>query len=139
MLDIEALKRISIEEYTSPTPITARKDDSLATIIDKMENQGIRHVPVVENNRPVGIVTERDILKNISRAVDQELKVEDVMTHGPKTVGVKTTLDEVAYEMSLNKIGSMLVVDDKGEVYGIFTTTDALNALIEIVRGEVEI
>ncbi|MFZ9001552.1 MAG: CBS domain-containing protein [Bacteriovoracaceae bacterium] len=139
MLDIEVLKKISIEEYTTPCPITAQKDDLLASIIEKMEADGIRHIPVVLNNKPVGIVTERDILKNISRSVEAELKVEDVMTHNPKTIGTATSLDEAAYEMSLNKIGSMVVVDDHGEVFGIFTTTDALNALIEIVRGEVDL
>lgn len=66
-----------------------------------------------------------------------EKLVFDIKGNNYRLIGI--VVFEAAYEMSLNKIGSMVVVDDHGEVFGIFTTTDALNALIEIVRGEVDL
>lgn len=51
------------------------------------------------------------------------------------SVRASTTLDEVAYLMSEKKVGSVIVNDDEGAFVGFFTTTDALNALIEIVRS----
>jgi acetoin utilization protein AcuB len=42
-------------------------------------------------------------------------------------------LGEVALQLSSQKVGSALVLDESGEIYGIFTTTDALNALVEIL------
>jgi len=44
-------------------------------------------------------------------------------------------LDRVAFTMSDRKIGSVIVNEDDGEFLGIFTVTDALNALIEISRA----
>ncbi|HEX5954088.1 MAG TPA: CBS domain-containing protein, partial [Rhodanobacteraceae bacterium] len=60
----------------------------------------------------------------------------DIMATDPISVLADTPLDEVAFDMSERKIGSVLVYEESGEYLGIFTVTDALNALIEIVRGE---
>lgn len=56
------------------------------------------------------------------------------MAADPVAVKASTPLDEVAYAMSDRKIGSVIVNEDDGEFMGIFTLTDALNALIEISR-----
>jgi len=52
----------------------------------------------------------------------------------PLTVRASTPLDEVALAMSEKKVGRLIVNDDEGRFYGIFTATDALNALVETVR-----
>ncbi|HOM14314.1 MAG TPA: CBS domain-containing protein, partial [Rubrivivax sp.] len=52
----------------------------------------------------------------------------------PLTVNAAAPLDEVAYAMSERKVGSAIVNDENGEFLGIFTATDALNALIELTR-----
>ncbi len=57
------------------------------------------------------------------------------MARDPVTVSSQDSLDKVAFEMSQNKIGSVLVNDENENFLGIFTATDALNALIEIARS----
>ena len=59
------------------------------------------------------------------------------MTPAPYTVLPDTPLDEVVYNMSKQKIGSTIVKSDEDEYIGIFTSTDALNALLEVLRGDV--
>lgn len=139
MLGIQVLKDISIEEYTTPCPVTVEKEDSIQKVIEVMDSDHIRHIPVMNGDKIVGIISERDILTILASKVDGEITAGEVMTHNPFTVGAASTLDEVAYEMSSNKIGSAVVVDEHSKLVGIFTTTDALNALIEIVRGEIEV
>ena len=56
------------------------------------------------------------------------------MVRDPLTVSSEMPLDEVAFEMSTRKVGSVIVNDENDELLGIFTVTDALNALIEIAR-----
>ena len=56
------------------------------------------------------------------------------MAAAPLTVSASTPLDEVAFAMSDMKVGSVIVNDEDGRFLGIFTATDALNALIEIIR-----
>ena len=59
----------------------------------------------------------------------------DVMAKNPYTVESGTSLEEVVFAMSRQKIGSA-VICSRGDVVGIFTSTDALNALVEILRGQ---
>lgn len=133
----EKFKNLKVDEFTSPCSGAASPDTPLSEIMGLMDQEGFRHVPILSEGRPVGIISDRDIrlLKGITAAAS--LKVSDVMVKDPFCVSKDSEIDEVAYEMSSRKIGSALVLDASGEVSGIFTTTDALNALIEIIRGEV--
>ncbi|HKB07185.1 MAG TPA: CBS domain-containing protein [Candidatus Polarisedimenticolia bacterium] len=57
------------------------------------------------------------------------------MTPGPYTVGPRTSLAKVARSMAKAKYGSAIVMD-RGRIVGIFTATDALEALAGLIRGE---
>jgi acetoin utilization protein AcuB len=65
-----------------------------------------------------------------------QVTARDIMAADPVSVFADTPLDEVAFDVSERKIGSMPVYEESGAYLGIFTVTDALDALIEIVRGE---
>ncbi|MCE3014031.1 MAG: CBS domain-containing protein, partial [Proteobacteria bacterium] len=56
----------------------------------------------------------------------------DIMSTDPLVVRANDPLSEVAYLLSSSKVGSAIVMDENDEIFGIFTTTDALNALVEI-------
>ncbi|MCB0415620.1 MAG: CBS domain-containing protein [Bdellovibrionales bacterium] len=130
------LKNIPVDEYTTPSPIAVTTDDGFGRIRELMEANGIRHIIVLKNNEPMGIISERDLLfaeKFASK--DLPLTAEDMMTENPFCVSAETSLEEVVFELSSRKIGSAIVKYDDGST-GIFTTTDALNALIEIIRGQ---
>lgn len=133
------LSKILVDEYTSPCPISVSPDTPLAEVFDIMEQNGIRHVPVVENDKPIGIIGHRDVqvLQNLETAQNYEAK--KVMIENPFSVHTGTSLENVALDLSSKKIGSAIVVDDNNDISGIFTSTDALNALVEIIRGEVEL
>ena len=60
-----------------------------------------------------------------------------IPTPDPLTVSSGTSLIDAAFEMSEVKIGSLIVNDEHGRVMGIFTSTDGLNALVEVLRGEI--
>lgn len=137
MIAIEKMHRIPVDEFTTPCPVTVHRGTSMEQVKMLMEEYGIRHVPVVDSNEAVGIISDRD-LKVLGKFPSWNTFVaEDVMSVNPYTVSPDTNIDEVAYYMSANKIGSALVQDEHGEVVGIFTSTDALNALVELIRGDV--
>lgn len=131
------LKNILVDEYATPCEITAPPETPLTSLVEKMTDAGVRHIPILKDGKAVGIVSERDLkmFQNVEWA--GKLKAEDIMVQYPYTVVTGTPLDEVAYEMSRNKFGSALIIDSNQAVVGIFTVTDALNALIEILRGEI--
>jgi len=127
---------LPVEEFTTPDPITATEDTPVDDLAELMEKHGVRHIPIMKDDRVVGIVSDRDlkVVKGLSFREKLLVTAGDIMARDPVTVEASATLDEVAFEMSKRKIGSV-IVNENGKLLGIFTVTDALNALIEIVRS----
>ena len=101
------------------------------------DTHGIRHLPVLRDGAIVGLVSDRDVrlATGLDDAGTLQLRAADIMAPEPLAVAADTPLDEVAFLMSERKVGSVIVKDGDGRLVGIFTATDALNALIEIVRS----
>lgn len=130
------LNEIKVEEFTSPLLMTIAPDEPLQAALSLMAAEGIRHLPVKENNELVGILSERDLLPFVGRSWAKQIRVADVMHSPILTVYANESLGDVAFRLSSAKVGSAVVLDLQGKVAGIFTTTDALNALVEILRPE---
>lgn len=128
---------IPVDEFTTPDPITADESLSIDELHQLMEKYGIRHLPVMRGEAVVGIISDRDVrlVSGLSYAEKLQVQAADLMVADPLAVNANTPLDEVAYAMSEKKVGSVIVKDDNGRLLGIFTATDALNALIEIIRS----
>jgi acetoin utilization protein AcuB len=133
------IAEIYIEEFSSPITSFATIDMTISEMIHEMDQNGFRHLPVVSNKKPVGVISAREIklLKTIDTHFD--LTAKDIMVSDPYTVRLGSSIEEVAFNMSKEKIGSALIVNSDGEIDSIFTSIDALNALVEIVRGDVEL
>lgn len=129
--------QLPVEEYTTPNPVTVSESVPLAELVALMKENGVRHLPVVRGNSVVGIISERDLRIAMGLGERQKISIfaRDVMIENPITVSSADSLDKVALLMSQEKIGSVIVNDDNDQFLGIFTVTDALNALIEIVRS----
>lgn len=102
---------------------TARANDAMDTMIA----HGIRHLPVTDAGRIVGIVSERD-LGHFGKSL-RNLRVSDVMTPDPFVARLDTPMSEITAEMAARKYGCAIVLDASNAVTGIFTTTDALKLL----------
>jgi acetoin utilization protein AcuB len=131
---------VPVSEFTTPDPITVSEDMLIYDLRQLMEKHGIRHLPVVRGDTVVGVISDRDVRLFSGLTVAEKFQVQaaDIMATDPLTVSASTPLDEVAYAMSEKKVGSVIVKDEDDQFLGIFTVTDALNALIEIVRAGVD-
>lgn len=129
---------VSVEEYTSPILVTIDPSATLDEALDMMQENGIRHLPVVREEKVLGIVSERDLLLHVGKNWTPMMKVGDVMSTNLLSVHLNDTLGDVAYQLSSQKVGSAIVLDDDESLYGIFTTTDALNALVEIMNQQLD-
>jgi acetoin utilization protein AcuB len=138
MMSLHIRFKLPVEEYTTCNPVTASETADVNEIELIMRVNGVRHLPIVRGTDVVGIISERDmkLVRGLPRVQQSLLKANDIMHKDPYCCSSNTPLDEVAFEMSESKIGSAIVLDDEGKLMGIFTLTDALNALIEIIRGE---
>lgn len=130
--------RKPVEEFTTPNPVTANENTSIDELRALMTTYGVRHLPIVRGGDVVGLVSDRDlrVAQGLSDTHRLQVLAADIMSLNPVSVKADTPLDEVAFTMSDRKIGSVIVREADGSFLGIFTLTDALNALIEVVRGD---
>lgn len=128
---------LPVEEYTTPNPVTASRSTSAEDLILMMDKYGIHHLPILDASKVVGIVSDRDLrmVRALPKTDRGIVTAETVMAPDPFTVSSEDSLDQVAFAMVENKIGSVIVNDTDDQFLGIFTSTDALNALIEIARA----
>jgi len=122
-----------IDKYMTPMPHTIGNDIPVKTALEMMRKHGIRHLPVQKGGKLVGVLTDRDIKLAASFNGSSELSVEDVMTPDPYIARPQTALDEVATQMAEHKYGCAIIEQENGKVVGIFTATDGLRVLGEVL------
>jgi CBS domain-containing protein len=115
--------------YSSPV-FTLAENDSIHDALILMKVNFVKRVVITKDKKPVGIITERDIGAFLeqdatSRALD-EIKLKEIMKKNIITIsaGQQDHLSQCATRMDTFKIGSIVVVDEKGQVVGITTQTD---------------
>ncbi len=135
MLDLEA----NVRRLMTPNPWAVRVEDSLTDVWTGMLNGGFHHVPVVSDNRLVGMLSITDlaqVLRDIPRELhdtgvilDEVSTVDKLMTHMVDTVPVSARVRDVVERFALGRYHAVPVVDGDTLV-GIVTTTDLARALL---------
>ena len=124
-----------VRDYMSAHPHSIGVDQTLARAHEMMREHAIRHLPVLSGGKIVGVLSLRDLhlVETLADVDPEEVTVEDAMSADPYTVPPNKPLVEVASEMAEHKYGSAVIVEH-GKVIGVFTTVDALHALVDALR-----
>ena len=127
----------TVAALMQPFPYFAESDASVAQILELMKSHDIRHIPIKQGERVVGIVSERDLRWMRSPAivlpVADEIPVYHVMTFNPYVVEMTTPLTTVISEMTEQKIGAAVVLSS-GRLAGIVTVIDICRALGDLLE-----
>ena len=125
---------MTIGQVMRPCPVAVTPSHTLAEAHGIMRAHRIRHLPVVEAGRLVGLVSQGDLrlLESLEPIDTRQVEVDDAMTTELYTVGPDEPLRDVVAEMGARRIGSALVADG-GTVVGIFTCVDALAILRQLL------
>jgi CBS domain-containing protein len=117
-----------------PALFTAAPGDPVQKALEMMHKHRVRSVVVIEGDKLVGIVSERDCaLKVLLPGLDSgQVKIDQIMTREVVTVGPEDTLDKCMQEMSARSIRHLPVCDD-GRVVGMLSIGDAMK---EIMRQQ---
>jgi len=123
-----------VREVMTTNVKTVRPFSTVKEVVQKMNKFGIGSVVVVEEDRPVGIITERDIMRNIAEQFfDPSLvKVKDIMSTQLVTISGDVSVEEAARLMASRKIKKLPVVEDE-KLVGIVTSMDVMRANPKIV------
>ncbi|MFB5630005.1 MAG: CBS domain-containing protein [Nitrosopumilaceae archaeon] len=130
--------------YSSPV-ITVDQEASIHDTLVQMQTSFIKRVVIADKNKPLGIVTERDISyfleqDKTAKALN-EIPIKYVMKKAPVIVpdGVDDKLEQCATRMETFKIGSVILVDDSGKLIGIVTKTDITKVFSKIYGGQYQV
>jgi acetoin utilization protein AcuB len=128
--------------------IIAAPQTTLAEALKLTRGNRIRHLPVVENNRLVGLVTDRDLRLAMppvwaSDTNHAELRdalttrtVGEVMIKEIITTSPETPIEDAARQLYEHRIGCLPVLDEAGDMIGIITETDVLRAFVELFGAD---
>ena len=134
-------QRVPITEIMTKDLVTLNPTESLYKAEKLFNQHNIRHIPIVEDHRLVGVISRSDLLRiSFSNLSEDEESVESlvydsytipqVMTRVPVTVESDATVKEVAELLSMQSFHSIPVVEND-KLIGIVTTTDLINYLLE--------
>ena len=120
-----------VAEWMSRPVHTVAPATTVADAVALLRRHRIRHLPVMEGDRVVGVVTDRDL-----RGVALETPVSAIMSRPVVVVSPRTAIDKAARLLFDRRIGCLPAVED-GQLVGILTQTDAVAALLDLVRLQV--
>jgi CBS domain-containing membrane protein len=125
-----------VTEIMMGSPVTLKPEDTLDLANDVISLGRIRHIPVVDAGRLVGLLSERDLLgaaaseifglkQKTKSALLKSVLIKDIMKKHVVTVSPETSIKDAAHLLADKKIGCVPVVSD-GAIIGLVTTTDIL-------------
>ncbi len=130
-----------VRRWMTPSPMTIEDSASIVEAIHKLKEKNIRRLPVMRGGKLVGVVTEK-MLKDFTPSKATSLDTWEVhyllartpvtaaMNPKPHKVRPDDEIALVAKLMEDRKLNGVLVVDEKGDLVGILTTSNCLEALI---------
>jgi CBS domain-containing protein len=136
---MQQLKKIPIVGAVMTSfPYSIDSAETVNNIEKMMDQHNIRHLPVQENGRVVGIVSERDlhhVIKRSASAVEKNKVVaRDIMVAEPYVVPFRTPLNQVVAEMARRHIGSAIILR-RGKLAGILSAMDVCRILAEYLES----
>ena len=128
-----------VSDAMSREIVTLSPDETAATALALCRERRIRHLPVLQGGRLVGIVSDRDLRSSTPALGDpdraaalQRILVEDVMDHEVVTADPEDPIEQAANTMRERKIGCLPVLEGD-ELVGIITASDVIEALVYLV------
>lgn len=133
-----------MEEIAIATVMTTDIDvvepgHSLVSILDRMRNEHLSCVPVVENGRPVGVISERDVVCALAGQLHGDLlpaTAKELMSGPPITISESASVESGIRLQEDRGIRRLLVVDRDGRLVGVLIQSNLVEAQTQALRGE---
>jgi CBS domain-containing protein len=131
-----------VREIMMSSPVTLKPDDTMDLANDIISLGGIRHIPIVENGKLVGLLSARDLIgaaasqvfglkQKTTSALLKTVLTKEIMKKRLITVEPQTEIKEAAHLMTHHKVGCLPVLN-AGSLVGLVTTTDVLRYMSEL-------
>ena len=133
---------ITVNEVMSTQVMTLNAADNVSTAWELMKDQDVRHIPIVdENHFPVGIITERDILRARNSSVlannqsmgEESILLEQIMSKKISYTRPEDPLRSAGLKLQKNKYGCLPVMDND-KLVGIITDSDFVDIALNLIE-----
>ncbi len=139
------IENIMIKDIMTADVMSVHDSENLSAVARIFRENPIHHVPVLKGKRPVGIISTQDMFKLIfdfdstdtrmlDTLLDHSYKIKDVMTDKLVIFEEESTLKDAAKILSDSSLHSIMVVNAKGDLTGIVTTTDLIRFLYKNIE-----
>ncbi|HKZ61312.1 MAG TPA: CBS domain-containing protein [Nitrososphaera sp.] len=130
-----SIESIAVSNAMARDVKTAKEDQTIKTIAKIMTDNNIGSVVIVKNadaNRPVGIITERDIVRmaGAEQVLTLQISARDIMSKPVITIDATSSIKDALQQMELKNIRRLPVVDKEKKMVGIITDKDIFRALL---------
>jgi citrate synthase len=120
----DGAKQRTVSDLMTPDVLTATPSETIAEVSARMSDRKVGSIVVVDDARPVGILTERDMIKIAASGIDTSIaKVSEWMTENPDTVEPGVDVDDAFHRLTEHGYRHMPVVDG-GKLVGIVSLRD---------------
>jgi acetoin utilization protein AcuB len=137
---------MKISAYMTRKLITVTPETTVKDAFLIMQSHRVRHLPVVENDSLVGILSDRDLRRpkwadalddwTSYYQIDDDVTVADVMTSNPEVVHTYERIRNAVRIFREQRYGALPVLDKKGDLVGILSAQDLLVALEELLASD---
>ena len=138
-----------VSQLMSKDVLTLTEDQDLSHLDAAMRLLRFRHMPVVDDKRLVGLVTQRDLLgvaassllpkaREQTELLEQRFRVRDVMSRNVRTVHPDTPLADAARILYAEKLGCLPVVNAENVLVGIVTEADFVLLASRLLEGRTD-
>lgn len=127
-------KNVYVKEIMSTDVLNLDKDDTVYKAIKVMADKSISTIVTIHGDKPVGIITERDLVKKLLlKGKDpKKVKIKDIMTKNPISITPDTSILRASNVMRLKNVRKLVVVDENKKLVGILSQTDIINSMQRI-------
>jgi predicted transcriptional regulator len=125
-----------VHEVANKSPICINEEVTLRTAMETMISHGIRHLLITEQDKLLGVISVKDILKHVIKyyklrgQVDFNITISKLMSHNPVTIDSGASLIDAIKLMRRNNISSLPIVE-MGKLMGLITERDIVKNMIK--------
>jgi CBS domain-containing protein len=127
----------SIRDAMTSNPTTVEPSTTAQEAARKMKSEDIGSLPIVENDRLVGVVTDRDLaIRVLAEGKGAETPVSQVASKDVVTVDPQQSLDEAARLMAEHQVRRLPVCEEDGKLVGVLAQADVAQSGHDTLTGE---
>ncbi len=123
---------LTVRALMTPNVVTLEQHQPIQEAINLFAGREFRHIPVVDGDRLVGVLSDRDALRAFARSQDHSTPIRAIMRADPHRVQTHTPVVEAIRLLLEHRINCLPVVGAQETLVGILTTTDLLQALLQL-------